>query len=256
LRGRPAPRRHALDSLLCRALALGHGVAHQLPQRRHAGGAGLAVASEPHADQRRAHTESARDLALTQPTLPHEAAQQDDFGVGAVILASVGRRRLAPLEMAQQVALRTAEELKNVVAWAAAEETPLEIQGAGSKRGYGRTVEAETRVALDGLSGIGLYEPAELVMSAKAGTPLAEIEDLLAENQQQLAFEAAGLMNRARLGAGCRRSAPVRDLRDIVICYSPADAPQSLTMAAAQTVPGRMARGDPGEHSGQQRAER
>ena len=39
------------------------------------------------------------------------------------------------------------------------------------------------------LCGIGLYEPAELVMSAKAGTPLAEIEALLAENQQQLAFE-------------------------------------------------------------------
>jgi glycolate oxidase FAD binding subunit len=91
--------------------------------------------------------------------------------------------------MPQQVAPRSAEELREIVAWAAAEETPLEIQGAGSKRAYGRPVEATMLVALDGLSGIGLYEPAELVMSAKAGTPLAEIEARLAENQQQLPFE-------------------------------------------------------------------
>jgi glycolate oxidase FAD binding subunit len=121
--------------------------------------------------------------------------------------------------MAQQVAPRTAEELKDVVAWAAAEETPLEIQGAGSKRGYGRPVEAETLVALDGLSGIGLYEPAELVMSAKAGTPLAEIEELLAENQQQLAFEPpdygallGGPPGRATIGGvlACNLSGPRR----------------------------------------------
>ncbi|MGH6918113.1 MAG: FAD-binding protein, partial [Geminicoccaceae bacterium] len=121
--------------------------------------------------------------------------------------------------MAQQVAPRTAEELKDVVAWAAAEETPLEIQGAGSKRGYGRPVEAETRVALDGLSGIGLYEPAELVMSAKAGTPLAEIEERLAENQQQLAFEPpdygallGGPPGRATIGGvlACNLSGPRR----------------------------------------------
>ena len=121
--------------------------------------------------------------------------------------------------MAQQVAPRTAEELKDVVAWAAAEETPLEIQGAGSKRGFGRPVEAETLVALDGLSGIGLYEPAELVMSAKAGTPLAEIEELLAENQQQLAFEPpdygallGGAPGRATIGGvlACNLSGPRR----------------------------------------------
>jgi glycolate oxidase FAD binding subunit len=121
--------------------------------------------------------------------------------------------------MAQQLAPRTAEELKDVVAWAAAEETPLEIQGSGSKLGYGRPVEAETRVALDGLRGIGLYEPAELVMSAKAGTPLAEIEERLAENQQQLAFEPpdygallGGEPGRATIGGvlACNLSGPRR----------------------------------------------
>jgi glycolate oxidase FAD binding subunit len=91
--------------------------------------------------------------------------------------------------MAQQIRPSTAEQLREVVAWAAAEETPLEILGAGSKRTLGRPVEADTQVALAGLGGIDLYEPAELVMSAKAGTPLAEIEARLVDNHQQLAFE-------------------------------------------------------------------
>jgi glycolate oxidase FAD binding subunit len=91
--------------------------------------------------------------------------------------------------MVQQIRPGTTEELREAVAWAAAESTPLEIVGAGSKRGLGRPVEAATQVALDRLAGIGLYEPAELVMSARAGTPLADIEALLADNRQQLAFE-------------------------------------------------------------------
>src|SRR5206468_9061955 len=42
---------------------------------------------------------------------------------------------------------------------------------------------------LSGLSGVTLYEPEELVLSAKAGTPLAEIEQLVASRGQELAFE-------------------------------------------------------------------
>jgi glycolate oxidase FAD binding subunit len=83
----------------------------------------------------------------------------------------------------------TADELKDVIASAAGEEVALEILGAGTKRGFGRPVEARRVVRLDGLAGITLYEPEELVMAARAGTPLAEIEARLAEHQQQLAFE-------------------------------------------------------------------
>ena len=83
----------------------------------------------------------------------------------------------------------TSDEVLSTVAWAVAEESPLEILGHGSKRGIGRPLQTEHTLDLSKLTGVTLYEPEELVLSAKAGTPLAEIEKLLAENGQQLAFE-------------------------------------------------------------------
>jgi glycolate oxidase FAD binding subunit len=98
--------------------------------------------------------------------------------------------------MAEPFRPSTAGELREVVAAALAAATPLEVLGRGSKRGLGRPVELEAAVQVDRLAGIGLYEPEELVMSAACGTPLAEIEAALYDNQQQLAFEPAdyGLM--------------------------------------------------------------
>ena len=83
----------------------------------------------------------------------------------------------------------TSSEVLSTVRWAAAEEAPLEILGHGSKRGIGRPLQTEHTLDLSKLTGVTLYEPAELVLSAKAGTPLAEIERLLTENGQQFAFE-------------------------------------------------------------------
>jgi glycolate oxidase FAD binding subunit len=64
----------------------------------------------------------------------------------------------------------------------------LEIRGAGSKAFYGNAPVGE---ALDvtPLSGISSYEPSELVVTARAGTPLAELEAALAEQGQCLPFE-------------------------------------------------------------------
>ena len=93
--------------------------------------------------------------------------------------------------MAESFKPETEAQVVEVVAWAAGEEAPLEILGRGSKRRLGRPVQASHGLDLSGLSGITLYEPEELVLSAKAGTPLAEIEAALAENKQQLAFEPA-----------------------------------------------------------------
>ena len=84
-----------------------------------------------------------------------------------------------------------AAQAREAVAWAAAEEQPLEVKGTGSKAALGRPLQAAHALDLSGLSGIGLYEAEELVLSCGAGTPLGEIEALLAENGQQLAFEPA-----------------------------------------------------------------
>lgn len=83
----------------------------------------------------------------------------------------------------------TPAEVLSAVRWAAAEEAPLEILGHGSKRAIGRPAQTEHTLELSRLVGVTLYEPAELVLAADAGTPLADIEKLLAEHGQQLAFE-------------------------------------------------------------------
>ncbi len=91
--------------------------------------------------------------------------------------------------MAEVLRPETDAQVREAVAWAVAEETPLEIVGSGSKRGFGRPVDAAHVLDLSGLSGITSYEPEELVLSAHAGTPMAEIEAALSEKNQMLAFE-------------------------------------------------------------------
>ncbi|TCT06731.1 glycolate oxidase subunit GlcE [Aquabacter spiritensis] len=84
-------------------------------------------------------------------------------------------------------------ELAEAVSAAAAEAATLEIVAGGSKRALGRAGQTARTLDVSGLSGLTLYEPEELVLSAKAGTPLADIEDLLARHQQMLAFEPVDL---------------------------------------------------------------
>ena len=75
------------------------------------------------------------------------------------------------------------------IAAAHAAREPLAIEGNGSKRGLLRPVQAARTLSVRNLSGITLYRPAELVLSARAGTPIPEIEAALAENGQQLIAE-------------------------------------------------------------------
>jgi glycolate oxidase FAD binding subunit len=84
-------------------------------------------------------------------------------------------------------------EFSRVLAEATASRTPLEIIGGGSKRHIGRPIQAAAFVSSKGLRGITLYEPAEMVMSARAGTPLAQIEEALGGRSQMLAFEPVEL---------------------------------------------------------------
>lgn len=93
--------------------------------------------------------------------------------------------------MADTLKPRDAGEVEKAVAWALAEARPLEIVAGGSKRALGRPVQADMTLDLSGLSGVTLYEPEELVLSARAGTPLAQINQILSEKGQELAFEPA-----------------------------------------------------------------
>jgi glycolate oxidase FAD binding subunit len=67
--------------------------------------------------------------------------------------------------------------------------TPIAIRGGGSRAGLGRPVQAARTLSTERLTGVTLLEPAELVVSAKAGTPVVEVEAALASQGQRLAFE-------------------------------------------------------------------
>ncbi|MEH6630229.1 MAG: FAD-binding protein [Halopseudomonas aestusnigri] len=82
-----------------------------------------------------------------------------------------------------------AAQLEEAVQWALAQEETLEVLGSGSKKSLGRKVVCDHKLDLSSLTGITLYEPEELVLSARAGTPLKEIEAALAEHNQYMAFE-------------------------------------------------------------------
>jgi glycolate oxidase FAD binding subunit len=84
-------------------------------------------------------------------------------------------------------------EVREVVGSAFAERRPVEIVGRGTKRGLGRPLQLEHVLDVSRLSGIVDYEPSELVLTAQAGTPLAEIEAALSSHNQILAFEPPDL---------------------------------------------------------------
>jgi glycolate oxidase FAD binding subunit len=84
---------------------------------------------------------------------------------------------------------RDEKDVEDAVRWALAEGKMLEVVGRGSKRGLGRPSQSDVTLDLSGLVGVTLYEPEELVLSARVGTPIAEIETLVESKGQQLAFE-------------------------------------------------------------------
>ncbi len=80
-------------------------------------------------------------------------------------------------------------QLVDIVAAAVAQEEPLEILAGSSKRGLGRPLQTPHTLDVSAFSGIRVYEPEELVLTAGAATPLAEIEAALGKAGQMLAFE-------------------------------------------------------------------
>ncbi|WP_370661645.1 glycolate oxidase subunit GlcE [Massilia aquatica] len=114
------------------------------------------------------------------------------------------------------------ERFRSQVLAAASDGRQLRIRGGGSKDWYGQATEGDildTRAH----SGIVDYEPTELVITARCGTPLAEIEAALAERNQMLAFEPPHFGEGATIGgvvasglSGPRRASSGA-LRDFVL---------------------------------------
>jgi glycolate oxidase FAD binding subunit len=91
--------------------------------------------------------------------------------------------------MTDTLKARDPKDVESAVQWALGAGRALEIRGQGSKRAIGRPPQTDLILDLSALSGITLYEPEELVLSAKAGTSLTEIETVVAAKGQRLAFE-------------------------------------------------------------------
>ena len=82
-----------------------------------------------------------------------------------------------------------ADEIAAFLRERSAAKAPLRLCGGGTKAGFGRPVANETILDLSNLSGITLYEPGELVLTARAGTKLSEVEAAIGQRNQCLAFE-------------------------------------------------------------------
>ncbi|HTN65836.1 MAG TPA: glycolate oxidase subunit GlcE [Burkholderiaceae bacterium] len=114
------------------------------------------------------------------------------------------------------------QEFHERIVRAAGVRQPLQIRGSGSKDWYGCAAQGEL-LSTAAYRGIVDYEPTELVITARCGTPLAEIEATLAQQRQMLAFEPPHFGPGATVGgmlaaglSGPRRAA-VGAVRDFVL---------------------------------------
>lgn len=81
------------------------------------------------------------------------------------------------------------DDVASLIVDANAHRKSLTVVGGGTRAGLGRSMRTAATLLTSSLVGVTLYEPTELVLSARAGTPLAEIDDLLAAKGQRLPFE-------------------------------------------------------------------
>jgi glycolate oxidase FAD binding subunit len=95
----------------------------------------------------------------------------------------------------------TPETFQERILASASERRPLRIRGGGSKDFYGNALQGEI-LDTTGYAGVVSYEPTELVITARCGTLLSDLEKLLSEQNQFLPFEPPGFGSAATLG-GC-----------------------------------------------------
>ena len=179
------------------------------------------------------------------PTL-HRCAELGRMHVHRGAVASRIFRASEPWRSKYAMRRRRRPKCRASCADAAAEQRGLEVCGGGSKRLLRSPVAAAALLDMSALSGITDYDPDELVVTARSGTPLAEIEAALAERRQMLAFEpfdhgpmfgaAAG---RATLGgivaanvSGSRRVS-MGAARDHILGFTAVSGAQRRSRAAA-----------------------
>lgn len=142
-----------------------------------------------------------------------------------------------------------AREASEILASASADKRPVTIVGGGTKANVGRRTNEVQPVSTAKLAGVIDYDPAELVLTVRAGTPLDEIETLLAAEGQMLAFEpfdfgpvfgrapgastiggvvGAGLAGSRRLSAG--------NVRDHVLGFSAVSGSGEIFKAGGRVV--------------------
>jgi glycolate oxidase FAD binding subunit len=122
------------------------------------------------------------------------------------------------LTVAPDIEVCNRDDAVDAVRAAVADGTTLALEGAGTKRGWGAPVHADRIARLAGIAGVLRYEPEELVLTLRPGTPVAEVDALLARHGQMLAFEPPdyaplwGAAGRATIGGSvaCNASGPRR----------------------------------------------
>ncbi|SKA36726.1 glycolate oxidase FAD binding subunit [Enhydrobacter aerosaccus] len=88
---------------------------------------------------------------------------------------------------------RDTQELRQAVEWALNADESLEVRGTGSKQALGKPTACKQVLDLSAIAGVVDYAPEELVVTVRAGTPLRDVEALLAQRNQMLAFEPPDL---------------------------------------------------------------
>lgn len=150
-------------------------------------------------DEAEAATAAPAPAIPTADTVPPISAEPSPEGADALSQARLAAEELAPASAAaRDPAL---DELVERVRAAQAAGEALEIRGHGSKAFYGGPL-AGTPLDTTGLAGISSYEPTELVVTARAGTPIEELEAALAKEGQCLPFEPPRFFGGGSSGRG------------------------------------------------------
>lgn len=88
---------------------------------------------------------------------------------------------------------RNAKELCQAVEWALNDGVTLDVRGGGSKLALGKPMSCDQVLDISSMAGVVDYAPEELVITLRAGTPMRDVEALLAQRNQMLAFEPPDL---------------------------------------------------------------